>query len=925
MSKYRSYGGFDDSLLTDGDGGFVGMNQRLQPNQLQAGEVVLSKNGRIEGYWQPRRGVVLRSGALSSSSAPLQLPFWLVDTAGGKNITAASLASDVVSLTVTGHGLDADYQTMTVTGTLTSNGTTPVVFDPFEFYEVFLGRPEYRMPGPDLVVIRPLNPVGYEILDEERSGAGWTSTANVASPELVPAGAWNAVTNPDAWKPVSPATGTPVVTPSDSNASWTKVKGLGFSTTNPNGIHLVSVKDVNTLTYPLVGANETFTIGGSDDKVITELTDNAVTEILGSCIYSDPTSDNDESIIMATGLSAKRVDLTDYTVTNLPYPGEAILSGEVNMLQAFDRVYLFRSGGNQSWEWIPGGRVITAAALASNTVTITVAGHGLITGDKVTLSGLTFTGTNPNGLRTVTVASADTFTFALTSANETYGVTNALMKASGFTKVLGGVYTQPQTFSIQAKDVDVVSGLVQATVVGNTTIKVGDFVTIYEAATAVLSTMEGRTYQVVEASSTTIKWYAPVGDYNTSSSDVFEFGGRFSVGGGFTHMPAPPWASYFQRRLWVPYWYTVGGTAASPTYTDREERDEILASDILDGDTYDQIYSQFKVTAGIADFLVGFHSFTEDNLVVFNRNSIHIVNKTQGSLEDTIVTELTREVGCLARKSIVGFANLIFFLSDSGVYAVEFQNDYNLRGTGEPLSKAIQPFIDRINKRLADKSVGMYYDNRYYIAVPIDSEAGADDATGNNTILIYNMLNKAWESVDTFGGGQFNIVDIHYGKVGARNSLFYVNDQGGIHEANANETPVDVVSLNPVGSSATYNVDYELKSRGFMLGTYDRKKFSAIQVQCQGSDENTDAVFSFSTEDPDAELYEVGRINNLIGQDLPPNESANLRMRLGNPRGLYAQLTISANTSGSQPIGRPKVNSIAIDATITNRQTISQF
>jgi hypothetical protein len=406
---------------------------------------------------------------------------------------------------------------------------------------------------------------------------------------------------------------------------------------------------------------------------------------------------------------------------------------------------------------------------------------------------------------------------------------------------------------------------------------------------------------------------------------VFEFGGRFSVGGGFTHMPAPPWASYFQRRLWVPYWYTVGGTASSPTYTDREERDEILASDILDGDTYDQIYSQFKVTAGIADFLVGFHSFTEDNLVVFNRNSIHIVNKTQGSLEDTIVTELTREVGCLARKTIVGFANVIFFLSDNGVYAVEFQNDYNLRGTGEPLSKAIQPFIDRINKRLADKSVGLYYDNRYYIAVPIDSEAGADDATGNNTILIYNMLNKAWESVDTFGGGQFNIIDIHYGKVGARNSLFYVNDQGGIHEANVNETPVDVVSLNPVGSSATYNVDYELKSRGFMLGTYDRKKFSAIQVQCQGSDENTDAVFSFSTEDPDAELYEVGRINNLIGQDLPPNESAVLRMRLGNPRGLYAQLTISANTSGSQPIGRPKVNSIAIDATITNRQTISQF
>jgi hypothetical protein len=219
----------------------------------------------------------------------------------------------------------------------------------------------------------------------------------------------------------------------------------------------------------------------------------------------------------------------------------------------------------------------------------------------------------------------------------------------------------------------------------------------------------------------------------------------------------------------------------------------------------------------------------------------------------------------------------------------------------------------------------MFYDNRYYIAVPLDSEVGADDAQGNNTILIYNMLNKAWESVDTFAGGQFNIIDIHYGKVGARNALFYVNDKGGIHEANSNETPVDTVSLNPLGSSTGYVVNYELQSRGFMLGDYGRKRFSAAQVQCQASGENTNAVFSFSTEDPDASLYEVGTINGLIGQDLPPNESANLRMRLGGPRGFYGQLTILPNTSGSQLVGRPKINSISVDATITNRQTISQF
>jgi hypothetical protein len=97
------------------------------------------------------------------------------------------------------------------------------------------------------------------------------------------------------------------------------------------------------------------------------------------------------------------------------------------------------------------------------------------------------------------------------------------------------------------------------------------------------------------------------------------------------------------------------------------------------------------------------------------------------------------------------------------------------------------------------------------------------------------------------------------------------------------------------------------------------------QVQCQANDQNTDAVFQFSTEDPDSDKYQIGQINTLIGQDLPPNETANLRMRIGNARGFYGQLTILPNLSGSQGVGRPKVNSISVDATVTNRQTISQF
>lgn len=829
----------DDPILTDGDPGFVGMNQRLQPNQLQAREVVLSKNGRMDGYWQPRKGIALRSGALTTSASPLRLPFFLINS--NKMISSASVSSNVVTITFgTAHGL----------------------------------------------------------------------------------------------------TGTAYATLGDTNNSTQPIAGIAA------GTYEMTVASSTTMTFSYVVANGTPAVNGTYGYLNTQIDDNAVSSILGSCIFSDPSNSNNESIILATELGAKKVSLGGaYTVSDLPYPAGMTLSGEINMIQAFDRVYLFRSatGNASSLEWIPQGRPVESGTYTSSNgnVTLTLKAHGLTVGDKVTISNVGFSATptvaDPNGSnKTITAVTADTFTYVIATGagDETYTAGTGTMVASGFTKVLGGTYTQPQTFNIQAKDIEVVSGLVEATVTSNTTIQAGDFVTIYETATAGLSTMEGKTYQVTSATSTKIYWYAPIGDYSTSSSDVFEFGGRFSVGGGFTHMPAPPWGSYFQRRLWVPFWYDVGGTATSPTYTDRLERDQILASDILDGNTYDQIFSQFRITAGIADFTVGFHSFYDDNLVVFNRNSIHLVKGTQGSLEDTVVTELTSEVGCLARKTIVGFANTIFFLSDNGVYAVEFLDQYNLRGTNEPLSKNVQPFIDRINKTLADNSLAIFFDNRYYIAVPLDTAVGANNATGNNTILVYNTLNKAWESVDTFASGQFNIIGLHYGKVGARNALFYVNDQGGIHEANANDTPVDSASLDPLGGSATYNVLYELQSRGYSFGIYDRKRFSVAQVQCQANDQNTDAVFQFSTEDPDSKFstenpnsdkYQIGQINTLIGQDLPPNETANLRMRIGNARGFYGQLTILPNLSGSQGVGRPKVNSISVDATVTNRQTISQF
>jgi hypothetical protein len=355
-----------------------------------------------------------------------------------------------------------------------------------------------------------------------------------------------------------------------------------------------------------------------------------------------------------------------------------------------------------------------------------------------------------------------------------------------------------------------------------------------------------------------------------------------------------------------------------------EQRDQIVASDILDGDTYDQIYSQFRITAGTADYVVAMQPFYDDRLMVLNRNSLHVIVGTQGSLEDTVVKELTREVGCLARKSVVGYGNAVFFLSDNGIYGVEFQDEYNLRGIQEPLSLKIQPLIDRVNKTLASNAVGTYFNNRYWLALPLDSAVGANDAAGNNTVLVYNILNKGWESIDTYGNGNLRVLNYHIAQDGARNNLFLISPRGGLHQVDAREQPADVYSTNTLGESASAGIDYELVTRGYTFGSVARKRFSRAQALIQSNDEPANVLFSFETEDPDSAEYELGDIQDALGAILPSNEAGTMRFRLGNPRGIYGRLTISADTSGSIPIGRPKVISIGVEGQVHNRQTISQ-
>jgi hypothetical protein len=680
----------------------------------------------------------------------------------------------------------------------------------------------------------------------------------------------------------------------------------------------LTVASVDTLTYSVAGLTSISDQTGTLST--TPINDAANVNVRASCLFSDPNSANAESVVLALDSKAILVDLNDYTTQDVKYPTSESVSGDTDMIQAFDRVFLFRDGF-QAFEWFPNGRQIESASSSAFTVTMRIKDHGLKVGDEIIVSGLTG-GTPANGtFAVVSITDKDVFTYTFTtSQTQTFVVTNAILKA-GFTLVPGGAYTQPQVFVSTTGTVT--NGVVSLTVSGNTTITKGDTIVVYETNIPTFSSISGQSFEVLSATTTNISFIAPVANLaSIPGSQQIEFGGRFSVGGGFIHQPAPPWGVYFQRRLWVPFYYTPAGTFSSPTYASRGITDEIAVSDILDSHTFDQIANQFRITGGTADYLVAMQGFYDDKLVVLNRNSLHLISGTTGSLNDTRVTALTTEVGCLAKKSVVMKGNAMFFLSDQGIYAVEFLNDYNLRGADEPISKNIQPYIDRINKNLAKDAVGVLFNNRYYLAVALDSTAGANNATGNNTILVFNFLNKGWESIDTFGANDFLIKNLIIGSAAERNNIYAVTSLGGLHELEAAESSLD--NLLSSGVPTSFSINSSLTTRGYSLGNLDRKRFTDGQVtmQCVNGGLGEYSI-SFAAEDPDNN-QPIGTTTTFLDgtvlgtESFPEDETGNIRFRLGGIRGYLGTLTLT------RTIGSPKITSIKVTGSVTNRQIISQ-
>jgi hypothetical protein len=181
-------------------------------------------------------------------------------------------------------------------------------------------------------------------------------------------------------------------------------------------------------------------------------------------------------------------------------------------------------------------------------------------------------------------------------------------------------------------------------------------------------------------------------------------------------------ATYYQDRLWV-----IAG------------KDEVAASDKLVFYNYKDETANFSINTGASDYLVATFPFGQNNLLVFKNKSISILQNVSGELEDVTSTELTRQVGCIGINAVVSVGPDLAYMSDRNINLVTLTNTNNsVQHKTLPLSRNISSLLKRVNWEYGYKVSMAYFDNKLFVAVPLDN------AVFCNTVLVYNFVTENW-------------------------------------------------------------------------------------------------------------------------------------------------------------------------------------
>lgn len=159
--------------------------------------------------------------------------------------------------------------------------------------------------------------------------------------------------------------------------------------------------------------------------------------------------------------------------------------------------------------------------------------------------------------------------------------------------------------------------------------------------------------------------------------------------------------------------------------------------------------------------------FFQDVLIVFKENSIYQLyfNDANGF----VVERISSSYGAVCHGAIASVENDCYFLTEKGIYVLGNEPNYYASIRTNELSSRVKTLLQRINPAQYARCRAYYYDDRYFLSVPLDQN------TTCNAMIVYDRRFYAWSYWDNI---RANDMLVFKDKDGDGRTHFYFSEYG---------------------------------------------------------------------------------------------------------------------------------------------------
>lgn len=202
--------------------------------------------------------------------------------------------------------------------------------------------------------------------------------------------------------------------------------------------------------------------------------------------------------------------------------------------------------------------------------------------------------------------------------------------------------------------------------------------------------------------------------------DPADLGNPQDLGDTNTSPPKSTVALYFRNRFWV------------------LDANNLYWSDAFDDDysgAFDRTTNAYRIPVGTERALIGLR---DEGILVLGQDQIWAINPSvTPAATDQPVKVL--DIGCVSSRTAVQVGDDVYFLASDGIRGVfRSQQDKLQLGASYPLSYRLKSEFESINWAQISKACSVYFDNKYFFSVPVDSSAT------NNEVWVYFPASNGW-------------------------------------------------------------------------------------------------------------------------------------------------------------------------------------